>query len=210
MGKAGLHVVPLTAEELMWLHGLSVEEGLRRGYCIVGHVKEWKEARRAALAQERQALGGRRREWDYLDRPKKPKKPKKPQPFNPDDNRVPPPGEWRQILPKNTPENTTKHVGRVSETRENTSDAIRNTSQTQTEGFTNMDKNTRILLLIHMMSSESFAAMPQTEKAILLTELLYGKDKPEPAAAPKQPKHPGGRPKKDATAADEKAEGDEG
>ena len=207
MGEAGLHVVPLTAEELMWLHGLTVEEGLRQGYCIKGHEKEWRAARRAAKAEERKVLGGRRREWDYLDRPKKPEKPKPPKP---DNEWVPPPRSWRQILPKNTPENTTKHVGRVSETRENTSDAIQNTSQTQTEVFTNMDKNTRILLLIHLMSSESFAAMPQAEKAILLTELLYGKDKPEPAAAPKQPKHPGGRPKKDATAADEKAEGDEG
>lgn len=176
MGKAGLHVIPLTAEELMWLHGLTVEQGLRQGYCIKGHEKEWRAARRAAKAEERKAFGGRRREWDYLDRPKKPRKPKKPQPINPDDNRVPPPGEWRQILPKNTP------------------DAIQNTSQTQTEVFTNMDKNTRIFLLIHLMSSESFAAMPQTEKAILLTELLYGKDKPEPAAAP----------------AAEKTEGDEG
>lgn len=195
--------IPLTAQELMWLHGLTVEEGLRQGYCIKGHEKEWRAARRAAKAEERKALGGRRREWDYLDRPKKPRKPKKPQPINPDDNRVPPPGEWRQILPKNTPENTTKLVGRVSETREITSDAIQNTSQT--EDFF-MDKNTRILLLIHLMSSETFADMPQTEKAILLTDLLYGKDKPEPAAAPKQPKHPGGRPKKAAAPAAEKTE----
>ena len=74
--------IPLTAQELMWLHGLTVEEGLRQGYCIVGHEKEW----RAAKAEEQKAFGGRRREWDYLDRPKKPKKPKKPQPFNPDDD----------------------------------------------------------------------------------------------------------------------------
>jgi hypothetical protein len=71
-----------------------------------------------------------------------------------------------------------------------------------------MDKNTRILLLIHLMSSESFAAMPQTEKAILLTELLYGKDKPEPAAAPKPEKKTGGRSKKAAAPAEEKTEGD--
>lgn len=197
--------LPLTAQELMWLHGLTVEQGLRQGYCIEGHEKEWRAARRAAREHERQALGGRRREWDYLDRPKKPKKPEKPQPFNPDDDWVPPPRSWRLALPESTPENTTKHVGRVSETRENTSDVIQNTSQT--EVITNMDKNTRILLLIHLMSSESFAAMPQTEKAILLTELLYGKDKPEPAAVTKQTKHPGGRPKKAAPAA-EKTEGD--
>ena len=66
-----------------------------------------------------------------------------------------------------------------------------------------MDKNTRILLLIHLMSSETFAAMPQTEKAILLTELLYGKDKPEAATAPKPEKKTGGRPKKAAPAAEQ-------
>ena len=221
--------LPLTAQELMWLHGLTVEEGIRQGYCIKGHEKEWRAARRAAREHERQALGGRRRERDYCD---KPKKPKKPQPLKPDADWIPPPRGWRQALPENMPEsvnslrlgcgnpppsereamaeriqnaviNTTKHVGRVSETREITSDAIQNTSQTQTEVFTNMDKNTRILLLIHLMSSETFAAMPQTEKAILLTELLYGKDKPEAAAAPEPEKKTGGRPKKAAPAAEQ-------
>ena len=32
-------LVPLTAHELMSLHGLNVEQGLRQGYCIAGHVK---------------------------------------------------------------------------------------------------------------------------------------------------------------------------
>lgn len=141
MGKAGLHVVPLTAEELMWLHGLTVEQGLRQGYCIVGHEKEWRAVRQAAREQERQALGGRRREWDYLDRPKRKR---------------------------------------------------RNNSKINTEESFTMDKNTRIMLVVHLMSSESFMMMPPTEKAALLTELVYGESVPAT-------KHPGGRSKKAAS-----------
>ena len=48
--------VPLTARELKNMHGLSVEEGLRQGYCIEGHVKEYQKLHAAMLAQERKAL----------------------------------------------------------------------------------------------------------------------------------------------------------
>lgn len=192
--------LPLTAQELMWLHGLTVEQGLRQGYCIVGHEKEWREARRAAKAEEQKALrrayGDRRKDSYTRGKTSKPEKPASIQVL---EDWIPIPRKWRQTLQKNTPE----RAGRVSGTPENTSDAIHDTSQTQTEVFTNMDKNTRILLLIHLMSSETFAAMPQTEKAILLTELLYGKDKPEAAAAPKPEKKTGGRPKKAAPAAEQ-------
>lgn len=140
MEKDHLQIVPLTAEELMWLHGLTVEQGLRQGYCIVGHEKEWRAVRQAAREQERQALGGRRREWDYLDKPKRKR---------------------------------------------------RNNSKKQSEDF-KMDKNTRIMLVVHLMSSESFMMLTQSEKAVILTELIYGESVPDT-------KHPGGRSKKAAS-----------
>ena len=61
-----------------------------------------------------------------------------------------------------------------------------------------MENSTRITLLCCLMDSGTFNAMGQAEKALLLTELLYG-DKPANAPAAK---HPGGRPKKAAVASD--------
>lgn len=141
MEKDHLQIVPLTAEELMWMHGLTVEQGIRQGYCIKGHEKEWRAARRTAREREYIAYGGRRCERDYLDKPKRKR---------------------------------------------------RNNSKINTEESFTMDKNTRIMLVIHLMSSESFMMMPQTEKAVLLAELVYGESLPAT-------KHPGGRTKKTAS-----------
>lgn len=55
-----------------------------------------------------------------------------------------------------------------------------------------MDKNTRIMLVVHLMSSESFMMLTQSEKAVILTELIYGESVPAT-------KHPGGRSKKAAS-----------
>ena len=138
-------LVPLTAHELMSLHGLNVEQGLRQGYCIAGHVKEYKRAHREALDQEQRAL--QNPGYSYRDRYKRKKE---------------------ETIIK--------------------------------EEYT-MDKNTRITLLCCLMESDMFAEMGQTEKARLLTELIYG-EAPTPVA-----KRPGGRPKRATTPA-EKTEGD--
>ena len=140
MEKDHLQIVPLTAEELMWMHGLTVEQGIRQGYCVKGYEKEWRAARRSARKREYLAFGGRRCERDYLDKPKRKR---------------------------------------------------RNNSKINTEESFTMDKNTRIMLVVHLMSSESFMMMPPTEKAALLTELVYGESVPAT-------KHPGGRQKKAA------------
>lgn len=150
--------VPLTARELMMLHGLTVEEGLKRGFCIEGHQKEYRRAHKDALVQERHALS--HAGYDHREK-------------------------YTRTLDKPKMTNTDK------------------------EEIDIMDKNTRILLLIHLMSSGTFADMPQTEKALLLTELLYGKEKPESAAVPKAEKKTGDRTKKAAAPADQ-TEGDEG
>lgn len=48
--------VPLTVQELRELHGISVEKAVRMGYCVEGHVEEYRSAHNEALRQERQAL----------------------------------------------------------------------------------------------------------------------------------------------------------
>ena len=151
--------IPLTARELMTLHGLTVEEGLKRGFCIEGHQKEYRRAHKAALEKERHALS----HAGYDHRKKYTRNQDKP--------------------------NTTINADK--------------------EEFYIMDKNTRILLLIHLMSSGTFADMPQTEKAILLTELLYG-EKPcrVPEENPTDKPKRGGRARKAAAPA-EQTEGED-
>ena len=138
-------LVPLTAHELMSLHGLTVEQGLRQGYCIAGHVKEYKRAHHDVLDQEQRAL--QNPGYGYRDRYKRKKE---------------------ETIIK--------------------------------EEYT-MDKNTKITLLLCLTESPMFAEMEQTEKAMLLTELLYS-EAPTPVTKP-----PGGRPKRATTPA-EKTGGD--
>ena len=141
----GKRLIPLTAGELMSLHGLTVEQGLRQGYCIEGHVEEYRKAHCEALEQERRALHNPG--YGYRERYKRKKE---------------------ETIIK--------------------------------EEYT-MDKNTKITLLLCLTESPMFAEMEQTEKARLLTELIYG-EAPTPVA-----KRPGGRPKRATTPA-EKTEGD--
>lgn len=162
----GKRLIPLTAGELMSLHGLTVEQGLRQGYCIEGREKEFREARKAAADQERRALAA---PW-YTYQTELP------------------PSCLRQSTSLDEGGNNTK---------------IQTNTETGKEAYT-METSTKITLLICLMSSEAFKEMPQTEKALMLTELLYGEKLP---AA----KHPGGRPKKnDPANAGENKDGAEG
>ena len=179
-------VVPLTPQELKTLHGLTVDQGLRMGYCIQGHVEEYRRAHKAALALERKALGSRAADYDL-----------KPghAPARTDTRRKMPPQPNFRVV------GTFTYIPTPKIEKHEIATEIR-------EEIDIMDKSTRILLLIHLMSSGTFADMPQTEKALLLTELLYGKEKPESAAVPKAEKKTGGRTKKAAAPADQ-TEGDE-
>lgn len=42
------HLIPLTAREVHDLHGISVEKAVRMGYCVEGHVEEFKQKKRSA------------------------------------------------------------------------------------------------------------------------------------------------------------------
>ena len=66
-----------------------------------------------------------------------------------------------------------------------------------------MDKNTKITLLLCLTESPMFAEMEQTEKAMLLTELLYS-EAPTPVTKPT-----GGRPKRATTPAEKTGGGAE-
>lgn len=159
-------LVPLTARELMDLHCLTVEEGLRRGFCIEGHVKEYREAHSKTLRQERHGLAypgySHRAEYSRSTR-------------------------------------IEKIVG-VIESKPMTPAEMKN--KTDREELYTVDKSTRIELLMHLMSSESFLALSEEQTALLLTKLLYGEKDQEKSAPKPEKKHAGGRQKKAAVTED--------
>ncbi|MBQ1615686.1 MAG: hypothetical protein II086_00370 [Ruminococcus sp.] len=177
-GKGNPGFVPLTARELKNMHGLSVEEGLRQGYCIEGHVKEYQKLHAAMLAQERKALAA------------------------PGYN-IRAPYQRKQSKKKAASEAGTslaeqKKISQVYD--------ITITEECQMENTENI--RTRLALVLCLMESPLFAETDSNLKLEMLSQLLYDQPLTAEADAPKadKPKHPGGRPKKAAEKKDGETE----
>lgn len=191
----GKRLIPLTAGELMSLHGLTVEQGLRQGYCIEGHEKEFRKARNAAIEHEKKASAAPwyRFNSDRHEQRKAPEKPDKQETII-----------WFKTTQPDPPPLSAEVQLPIGESKGNPAENF--TAENNKEDVYYMDKNTRITLLLCLMNSTTFDQMTQTEKTLLLTELLYG----EKAAGTQEnkTKHPGGRPKKAAAPADGQTEGE--
>ena len=170
--------VPLTARELKNMHGLSVEEGLRQGYCIEGHVKEYKKLHAAMLAQERKALAA------------------------PGYN-IRAPYQRKQSKKKAASEAGTSLAAqsKISQVFD-----ITITEECQMENTENI--RTRLALVLCLMESPLFAETDSNLKLEMLSQLLYDQPLSAEADAPKadKPKRPCGRPKKAAEKKDGETE----
>lgn len=181
-GKGNPGFVPLTARELKNMHGLSIEEGLRQGYCIEGHVKEYQKLHAAMLAQERRALAtpgyghsNYRHRYKHTDRKRK-----------------------KAASEADTSKAAQSKISQVYD--------ITITEECQMENTKNI--RTRLALVLCLMESPLFAETDNDLKLEMLSQLLYNQPLTAEADAPKadKPKHPGGRTKKVAEKKDGETE----
>lgn len=181
-GKGNPGFVPLTARELKNMHGLSVEEGLRQGYCIEGHVKEYQKLHAAMLAQERRALAtpgyghsNYRDRYKHTDRKRK-----------------------KAASEADTSKAAQSKISQVYD--------ITKSEECQMENTENI--RTRLALVLCLMESPLFAETDNDLKLEMLSQLLYDQPLTAEADAPKadKPKRPCGRPKKAAEKKDGETE----